>query len=402
MPSLLKKIPTIMMLSLSVMTGITMTSPLSMVSAMEAPKASKETLSQKTQDTLKNYGHELLAQVLSDTGLDLENSNIFDNVSILLKDELAGALYSEVSKYAPSNFFRWGLSSGDASYIKKRKNQISALVAISWALADLADQQNEHFVRGSFTLVDPRHRLYSFFIDYVKLTTGYENPQELPFVQTACNFAYRRDPNKKGSSHYKRCCPESQFGIDVRFEPWEGVYKLLPFDYTHLLFAKLNPGPQQQQRMFLKFEDIGLGSVGAMAAHAGSFLASQAPVGNQTRREKDIHPDILTAFEEFKKATKLTGDFKTVHSMVFAACRVLNRTRMDQLDSNELNKCVTPSIFDEDTVDVYNLVNGDLNLKKGQSILHDKSIAFLNKVNEIYPNKLNHLRVGNEVIIDLR
>lgn len=402
MPSLLKKIPSIMMLSMSFMLGITMSPSISMVSAMETPESSDDTLSSKTQDTLKAYGHELLAQVLSDKGLDLETSNIFENLSTLLGDELPGALYSEASKYAPSNFFRWGLSSGDAIYIKKRKNQISALVAISWAIADLADQQNEHFARGSFMLVDPNHRLYSFFMDYVKLTTGYETPQDVPFAQTACNFAYRRDPNKKGSSHYRRCCPDSQFGIDVRFEPWEGVYKLLPFDYTHLLFAKLHIGPQQEHLMFLKFEDIGLGSVGAMAAHAGSFLASKAPVESQARREKDIHPDILIAFEEFKKATKLTGNFTTVHSMVFAACNVLNRQKTDPLDSNESYKSMNPSIFDTDTYDIYDLVNSDLHSKQGQSTLHDKSLAFLNKVNDIYPNKLNHLRVGNEVIIDLR
>lgn len=336
---------------------------------MAKPTQNYGNLSAKVQDTLKTTGYQILHQVLSDQGFDVANSGLFDQLNPILEPELPGALYSQASKLAPSNLFRWGFSSSDKTYITARKNQILAIVCIGWALADMAAQQGEFFERGSFTLIDPHNRLYHFLLDYVKLTTGFSDPQQVPFAFTKCNFAYRRDPEIKGSSHHKGHCPESQFGIDVRFDPWGGVYMLLPFNSTHLLFANINIGsaayPQTEPLLFVKFEPLGMGSMGATISHGTHFLHSQSHVGSQDRREKDILPPLQDAFNSLKTEARLQGEYPEIRSMLFAAQNILK----------------SPDQYTESVV--------------------NKAADFIKLVDQTYPNGNNHLRVGNEVIIDL-
>ncbi len=328
------------------------------------PKIS-HVLSMDVQKYLINAGHTVLKKILYEDDYDVAKSGLFEKIYPQLEPFLGEAQYSVLSSWAPSNLIRWGFSSTDQDYITTRKNQIIAIIAIGWAMTDLAKQQDDFFERGSFSIVDPNHRLTNFLLDYVKLTTGYQDPQTVPFVLTSCNFAYRRDPSLHGSSHHNGRCPESQFGIDVRFEPSEGVLKLLPFDYTHLLFAKLNVGNQEEPLLFLKLEDLGMGSLGATTVHSLGFLHSQSHVSGEARREKDIIPAIASSFKELQEAAGIIGSFKTIRSMYLAAQEVLSTTSQD-------------------------------------AEAYKKANMFLTTVDTLYPNGNNHLRVGNEVIVDLK
>jgi hypothetical protein len=317
------------------------------------------------QKSLTDEGHTILGKILYEDDFDISKTGLFEEIYPKLKPYLAEAQYSALASWAPSNLVRWGLSSTDQNYIATRKNQMMAIIALGWAITDLAKQQSDFFERGSFTIIDPNHRLSNFLLDYVKLTTGYEDPQAVPFALTSCNFAYRRDPSLHGSSHHSGRCPESQFGIDVRFEPSEGVLKLLPFDNTHLLFAKLNIENQAEPLLFLKFEGIGMGSIGAMTIHSAGFLHSQSHVATDARREKDIHPAIMSNFKDLQESAGLIGDFKTIRSMHLATQNILTDTTQSK-ETYEIAK------------------------------------IFIDTVDNLYVNGNNHLRVGNEVIIDLR
>jgi hypothetical protein len=322
-------------------------------------------LPENIQKCLTHVGHTVLGKILHENDFDISKSGLFEEIYPQLESFLGEAQYSALASYAPSNYVRWFLSSDDQNYITTRKNQIIALIAIGWAMTDLARQQGDFFERGSFTIIDPSHRLTNFLLDYVKLTTGYQDPQTVPFVLTSCNFAYRRDPSLHGSSHHNGRCPESQFGIDVRFEPSEGVLKLLPFDYTHFLFAKLDVGNQEEPLLFLKFEDLGMGSLGATTVHSLGFLHSQSHVSGEARREKDIIPAVASSFKEFQEAAGIIGSFKTIRLMYLEARKILDMTTQ----SKEA---------------------------------HEKAGNFLTLIDALYPNGNNHLRVGNEVVVDLK
>ena len=340
------------------------------------------------QASLTKIGHEVLEKILHKDGFNVATSGLFDKVYPQLQPVLGEALYSKLASWKPSNLIRWGFSSVDQDYIQTRKNQMIAIVALSWAMTDLAKQQNDFFERGSFSIIDPNHRLTNFLLGYVKLTTGYEDPQAVPFALTTCNFAYRRDPALNGSSHHNGRCPESQFGVDVRFEPSEGVLKLLPFDGTHLLFAKLNIENQAEPLLFLKLEEIGMGSIPAMVFHGLGFLHSQNHVAGEARREKDIQEPLL--YE-----AGIQGEFKTIRAMYLEAQKFLIPTAPSK-DCSENNLRSTVNV--EDSI----LVSGigefyQINAKD----IQEKAKAFIDIVDGLYPNGNNHLRIGNEVIIDL-
>ncbi|MCE3230969.1 MAG: hypothetical protein K0R52_897 [Alphaproteobacteria bacterium] len=322
------------------------------------------TLPLELQNLLVREGYSVLRQIYGGA-YDISQSGLYERIHPHLEPFLENAPYSQLAGWNPVNAARWFLASQDQSYIVTRKNQMIAIIALTWAMTDLAKQQKDFFERGSFTLIDPDHRLADFFLDYVRLTTGYKDPQEVPFAQTACNFAYRRDPEWRGSSHHKGRCPESQFGIDIRFETFQGVLKLLPFGHTHLLFAKLDMG-QPEPLLFLKSEDMGMGSLPALAIHGFGFLHSQSHVASEARREKDIKEEIRAAFQAFQVAAGIEGPFKTIRAMSLEAQRLLDVVAAEDLASAAV-----------------------------------KAQSFMDIVNSTYPNGNNHLRVGNEVIIDL-
>ena len=334
--------------------------------AQDASPLNKGALSLETQKILTIKGHELLNQIYSNEPVDLLNSTLHSDLFFQFEKEFYGNQYSYVADYAPTNLFRWYWSSTDESYNTQRKNQMMGIVAITWALAALAEKQGDCFERGSFTIKDPGHCLYNFFLDYVKLTTGFQDPQTVPYALTTCNFAYRRDPSLHGSSHHKVHCPQSQFGVDIRFAPTEGILKLCPYDTTHLLFAMLDIGGQNEPLLFVKWEDLGMGSLGAAVSHSLGFMHSQKNVADEARREKDIKADILSSFEKMQALAGIEGTFKTIRSMVLKASELKTQDIM-----------VT------------------------NALVHDSAVEFLTLVDTHYPNGNNHLRCGNEVVLEL-
>lgn len=316
----------------------------------------------ETQNYLTELGYDILKNILSNNNIDMSSSSLYEDVHKQLELDWNKTTYSKVATYMPTLWGRWLFTSTDAVYNKKRKNSMMAIVTLSWALMDLAKKQNDFFERGSFTLIDPTHRLTNFLLDYVKLVMGVEEPKNFSYKDTQSNFAYPRKPEEGYSSHHKEHCPESQFGIDVRFEASEVVKMLLPscgpHGGTHLLFAKLDIQNQEEPLLFIKLEKIGLGNAGAKMIHGVDYVKSKIYVEADARREKDVRPEIKDSFKQLQKEIKFEGDFTTVRSMYLAAQKLLETTEMAK--------------------------------------------TFLDTVNNIYPYGNNHLRVGNEVIIDLR
>lgn len=365
----------------------------------------KSTLSLDTQMALTTYGHTLLKQVLSDEGLETITGQIFEDVKNILGKDFGHSFYAPLtSSLAPSNLLRWKWASTDTDYNTKRKDHLSALIAISWALVDMVKKQGDYFERGSVSIIDPNERFYNFLLDYVKLTTGSDNPQTLLYVMTTSNFAYRRDPQLYASTHHSGHCLDSQFGMDVRFEPWEGVRKLYPFDFTHLLFAKLSIGGQHEPLVFVKWEEVGMGSIAETANHFSGFWKSKGTVESTARREKDIPPELREAIELFKSEMKLTEDFKKIRPAYVAGLGILNATRSGKEAYEEHERFLEDNTFQEHIEEGSGILASLYEVDpqhKVQADLYDRALKFLDTVDTFYPNGNNHLRVGNEVILDL-
>jgi hypothetical protein len=400
--------PLLLTITLAISAALSPTMAPSTSFAMEAPSTGESTLNRGKlsldfQKELTVRGHDLLINICSGEPIDLSQSTLYKDMYAKYDKEFYSSQYSALAKLSPTNALRWWWSSTDETYITKRKNQITGIIAITWALADLATKQNDTFERGSFTIVDPNHALYTFLLSYVKLTTGFEDPQTVPYAYTSCNFAYRRDPILYGSSHHSGRCPQSQFGIDVRFGPTEGVLKLLPYNNTHLLFALLDVEDQQEPLLFMKWEEIGAGSLGAAAYHGFGYHGSQANVSDEARREKDILLSMQQSFENLKLIADLKDDYKTIRSMVLRAENLIEKTRNSMTDCNQAieNLGYTP-LTGGNTVESILQQTSEYKSKYHQQIIIQKTAeSFLGLVDQIYPNGNNHLRCGNEVILDL-
>lgn len=319
-------------------------------------------LTQTFQNELVKLGDQVLRDLYSHRSIDLTQKNYFEEIQKSYGTEITNSQYSTLAAWAPSNLLRYALSSGDEPYIKTRKNHLAAIIAVVWKLNDMMGENA--FERGSFTLIDPEHRLYNFLLGYVKLTTGYDNPQALPFLLTSCNFAYRRDPQIYGSSHHVYHCPESQFGIDMRFDPHGGVLKLLPYNATHFLFAKLNLGDQKENLLFIKWEEIGMGSLGATLSHGIHFGHSQSNVKAEARREKDIKSEITLEFGKLRDLNTTIEQPTTIWEMIKIA----------------------KGVAENDLLSIP---------------IRNAATDFSNFVTKLYPHTPNHIRCGNEAILDM-
>jgi hypothetical protein len=321
-----------------------------------------------SEDFLIRSGQQLLRQVYSDAPVDHRNSKLFAETMVHLDPFKEKAKYSAVADWAlVSNTVRWWNKSTDEDYVAKRKNHLAAILSVCWALAQQADDQGEQFKRGSFTVVDPGHKLYMFLLDYVKLVTGNDNPQSLPYEQTTSNFAYQREAHKGLSTHHKDRTPESQFGIDIRLEPESGVLMFLPYSYTHILFGKLDLGGQEKPLTFIKLEEIGLGSKGAFAAHMASLHRSLQFVEEDARREKDVRRELELSFGLLKEMLRLAKvktpeAFPTIRSMFLFARGFEDKGNV-------------PGAYE--------------------------ARDFLRRLDVNYPARNHDLRTGNEVIIDM-
>jgi hypothetical protein len=334
------------------------------VFCMEQPTTSLLPLDIQTK--LIGHGRDLIKVLRESEKFDIGQSELDLQIFPLLSPWMSQAVYSNLSGWDPTKYVRWFYASTDPIYILNRKNYMCGIIAISWALDDMAKKQGDDFERGSFTIIDPNHTIANFLTDYVRLVNGGVEPKTLAYSSTTSNFAYPRDPEKGGSSHHKGRCPESQFGIDVRFDSDAGLLKLLPHNDTHFLFAQLNLGGQSEPLLFVKFEPVGMGSIGAVAVHGGEYLRStMINTGKVRRREKDILKPIAESFTQLCYAMKIGDDieYKTIRSLYFLAENLT---------------------YSPDT------------------LVSEKAKAFILLVNQLYPNGNNHLRVGNEVILDLR
>jgi hypothetical protein len=347
--------------------------PAAFASAEELAVAPKSTaryhseMKAEFESFLIQSGQQLLCQLYADEQIDLKNSTVFADMMKHLEPVKEDLKYSKLADYAfVSNGLRWCFTNTDQTYVTTRQNHLTAILAMCWALTQQADDQKDPFARGSFTLVDPGHKFYNFLLDYVKLVTQTENPQALAFEMTVSNFAYQRDPKKKQTSHHVNRSPESQFGIDMRLAPHEGVLKVLPHQHSHILFGKLDVDGQETPLTFLKLEEIGMGSKGAILMHGINFQRSAAYLDDSTRREKDIRPEISASFEALEALARqnqvaMPEHKKTIRSMFQIA---------QQLAASE-----TP--------------------------VAAAAQDFLGKLDSTYTAKNHDLRVGNEVIIDL-
>lgn len=352
--------------------------------AMEASgQKLNSVLPESTMKELLNKGEQLLKEIYSAGEPNV--SGYFNEIQPLLEPHLTALKYSTKAEWLFDKMVRKFFASNDENYVNSRKDSMAAIVCIMWSLVEKAALQNEFFERGSFTIIDQDYRLHNFLLDYVKLVTDSENPKDLPFVKTMSNFAYRRDPTLKGSSHHEGRCPESQFGIDIRENTHESVLRLLPFDYTHLLFAKLDLNGQKEPLLFVKLEPLGMGSIPATIVHGANFAHSLSHVDTKTRREKDILPTIQDSFNNLKNKANLNEE-KTIRGMYLAAHNILNDGKI--LHDLALDEWVKG--FDD---------NFELNDLKKKELIQDAQ-NFVSLLDQTYPDKKHHLRTGNEVILD--
>lgn len=267
----------------------------------------------------------------------------------------------------PSMWIRGWNKSRDNTYNDDRKHRLFSIVSLCWYLDKVAcTQENVSAIsRGSWTVIEAQHTILHYLTDYVRLVTGATNPKDLPFALTQSNFAYRRDPNLKGSSHHAGRSPESQFGIDMRLEAEQGILKLLPYAHTHILFSQIvHPHSVDENALltFIKMEPLGMGSAIAALGHGVNFFNSQQYVEDTARREKDIPKAIVAKYIEITGASE-------------SQCKKITIAEM----------CYNISKIPEDS-------------KNDTHVLLQSFIVFCKQNGLDYPTA----RTGNEVILDLR
>ena len=245
-----------------------------------------------------------------------------------------------------------------------RQTYLANIVSLMWYINFLADYSKEEMnKRASFTLIDPAHKIYAFLLEYIKFTTGSPNPKDLPYFLTSNNFGYRRDPQSGGSSHHKKISPEAQFGIDLRMTKESTVLKLLPYGHTHILFGNLDMR-EAIDLTFLKFEPVGLGALREITAHGKNFAESLSATKTPKRVEHKMHPRVERALKPLRSIIDLEGKAWTIGN-------IYRNLKMIQ-GSNDISP-------------------------------HKQKIdAFLSLLDEIYPMGNHRLRVGNEIILDMK
>jgi hypothetical protein len=273
-------------------------------------------------------------------------------------------------------------SNGTAAEVQQRQEILARIVAIMWQLDIKALGQGEGFTSGSFKLIDPGFKLYNYLISYVKLARTQSS-----------SFAYERNPQKGQSSHYKDASPESQYGIDVRFEANESSLQLLPHRKSHIIFGKIVIDPKSTTPLiFIKLETIGLGSVSDKINHGMGFIKTRFDSKEkleETRKEKYIKPDI-----------------QKVYSKAFAIFRTFD-TKDQQDSSKKLLMAEKPKNI-SGMIEMLNKAKMvQSSSPKTQAALPSLNLEvqnFMKLLDTLYPNDKDSisLRTGHEVIIDLR
>ncbi len=279
---------------------------------------------------------------ISESVTSVASKDLTDPTLTILFDDVMGInipelLYAPVTAGCmPSLWLRGWNKSTDVTYSKDRQHRLFSIIALCWYLDKVAcTQENVPAIsRGSWTLIEAQHNILHYLTDYVRLVTGAPNPKDNAFTWTQSNFAYRRDPDLKGSSHHAGRSPESQFGIDMRLEADQGILKLLPYSHTHILFSQIvHPVCLAEGGLltFIKMEPLGMGSAVAAAGHGVNFLASKKVVEDTARREKDIPPSIVEKYAEFLHLEVGAVRERTVAQM----CWSIKNYFMDKSESTE-------------------------------------------------------------------
>lgn len=321
------------------------------------------------QSLLISRGFSVLEKVYSSTLPELDVSILGIIESPDLKKEAA----HEEKKFS----FQLIMGGEEEKWHKEyRKSLLSDILGVMWRLRHLSDQYGEDFSagRGSFTLIDPGHKLYAFLMQYVRFVTGSSNPRELPYLLTSTGFAYRRDPKWGGSSHHVTHSTDAQFGIDIRLEEGESILRYLPHKCAHILFGKLdNPSTKSKEPLtFIKWETVGLGSFTEAVSHGVNFVSpllrkfsSTSLVEEESslkRNEKKIHPDIQSLFSDI-------GQF---------------------FDSDDLSKM--------ELHEIYQRLEHNPTSNPTQARIFEQ---FKERLDHIHPDGHHHIRFGNEIILDL-
>lgn len=271
---------------------------------------------------------------------------------------------------------------GTTAAIQERQELLARIIAIMWQLDTKAASQGEGFTSGSFKVIDPGYKLYNYLRGYVTLARTQSS-----------SFAYERNPQKGQSSHYKDASPESQFGIDVRFEANESSLQLLPQRKSHIIFGKLSMNSSANlPLLFIKLETRGLGSLSDKINHGIGFLKTRADskeLLERTRKEKYIKPEIQDAYN------KVFTLFKT----------------FDSKDQKDSSKKPLMSEKPKNISSMIEMINNAQTIQNPSSktqaaLLSFKTAGqnFMDLLAKIYPNDKENvaLRTGHEVILDLR
>lgn len=110
------------------------------------------------------------------------------------------------------------------------------------------------------------------------------------------NFAYLRD---KTSSHYVGLS-DIQVGVDIRFTTSGFALPILPSKMSHVLWGIVRT-QMGTKKVFVKFEEAGLGDVRSTFEHSVNFSAATKGIDNNpdVRREKAIPETIAHAASDF-------------------------------------------------------------------------------------------------------
>lgn len=228
---------------------------------------------------------------------------------------------------------RWLNTDIEEQRIKQRKDMLSAVICLMWAINRKAEDAGQGFERGSFKLLqDPC--VLKFLEDYVVFATG-RNTIEQVHELNGNRFGYSRRPDMMRSSHYKECA--HQFGIDLRFAGTEYTIGLLPHGHQHILFGRVDANGDNAT--FLKFEEIGIGTIEDNLMHLVHFVHSitHAPSGS-ARREKDVPSEIKAVYSDFvtvagqeaKQKPTVIDIFKAINADHDNARKALYLERLNQ------------------------------------------------------------------------
>lgn len=307
--------------------------------AANVSQAYSSALNDDLKHALAEKGKEIIAQIYDDQPVA---KDVYEQFKELNDPQY---LYAPVMANAEIGLWFRGFMSMVSSdpQADERKNYLMTIVCMAWALDSYATQKGQPFARGSFTLIDYQHKLLNYLKGYVTLCTGAQDPKTLAYAKTTSNFAYRRDPKLKGSSHHKEHSPDSQFGIDARFENSSGVLKIFPHGHSHILFGLIKYSEQEKPLTFFKMEEIGMGNLLSAVARGLNFSQSDQNLVS-TRREKDI-PELATNIYVSLSGRYYCPEFKWVKEK-YIALKCQDR-RLESESETELKSELAKSFFDK-------------------------------------------------------